>query len=63
MNIILVSGQILGNVLAFAASGLICTIPFQNGWPLIFYIFGKYNTPLQDISYFESKYFLFYSVK
>jgi len=51
----------LGNVLTFAASGLICTIPFQNGWPLIFYIFGKYNSvPTHFI--LESNKYLLYSV-
>ncbi|XP_063410422.1 sialin-like [Mytilus trossulus] len=37
------AGQIMGNVVTFIFSGLMCSIPYQNGWPFIFYIFGALN--------------------
>ncbi|CAC5404579.1 SLC17A5 [Mytilus coruscus] len=37
------AGQIMGNVVTFVFSGLMCSIPYQNGWPFIFYIFGALN--------------------
>ncbi|XP_052083460.1 sialin-like [Mytilus californianus] len=38
-----IGGQIMGNVVTFIFSGLMCSIPYQNGWPFIFYIFGALN--------------------
>ncbi|XP_069117339.1 sialin-like [Argopecten irradians] len=37
------SGQSIGNILTFMLSGFICSIPLQNGWPFIFYIFTSLN--------------------
>ncbi|OWF37697.1 Sialin [Mizuhopecten yessoensis] len=37
------SGQSIGNILTFLLSGFICMIPFQGGWPFIFYIFTAVN--------------------
>jgi ACS family sodium-dependent inorganic phosphate cotransporter-like MFS transporter 5 len=30
----------LGNILAFFLSGVLCEYGFDNGWPSIFYLFG-----------------------
>ncbi|XP_071110049.1 uncharacterized transporter slc-17.2-like [Haliotis cracherodii] len=34
------AGYNIANIITFAASGYLCTIPIDNGWPFIFYVFG-----------------------
>ncbi|XP_064642152.1 sialin-like [Lineus longissimus] len=34
------AGTMLGNILAFFLSGVLCAYGFDNGWPSIFYLFG-----------------------
>ncbi|XP_067658259.1 uncharacterized transporter slc-17.2-like [Haliotis asinina] len=34
------TGYNIANIVAFAASGYLCTIPIDNGWPFVFYVFG-----------------------
>ena len=31
----------VGTIVAMGLSGVLCSVEFDNGWPLIFYIFGK----------------------
>ncbi|XP_062571535.1 uncharacterized transporter slc-17.2-like [Saccostrea cucullata] len=38
-----VAGLFLSFILNYSTSGFICTIPVQNGWPLIMYIFSASN--------------------
>ncbi|XP_046547073.1 uncharacterized transporter slc-17.2-like [Haliotis rubra] len=34
------SGGTLSQIVLFTMSGFLCTLPFDNGWPLIFYVLG-----------------------
>ena len=34
-------GTMVGTVAAMSLSGLLCASTVDNGWPLIFYVFGK----------------------
>lgn len=36
----LLSGSNVGNVVGFGLSGILCTIKWLGGWPLVFYVFG-----------------------
>ncbi|XP_062574506.1 sialin-like [Saccostrea cucullata] len=37
------AGLFISYVVNYSASGFLCTIPVQNGWPLIMYIFSGFN--------------------
>lgn len=35
-----VVGTMIGTIVAMTLAGFICSIEFDNGWPLIFYLYG-----------------------
>ncbi|XP_046579537.1 uncharacterized transporter slc-17.2-like [Haliotis rubra] len=43
------TGYNIANIVAFATSGYLCTIPIDNGWPFIFYVFGKSNVYVKHV--------------
>ena len=38
------AGTMIGTVAALSLAGFICSIELSNGWPLIFYSYGKNHT-------------------
>lgn len=41
-NGVLIAGKVVGNVVSFVISGILCTCEFLSGWPLTFYGTGKF---------------------
>ena len=52
--LVFLQGTMLGTVLGMSVSGLLCDIKLDNGWPFIFYIFGKIK--IEIFSYLTAYY-------
>ena len=44
----IIAGFFIGTIVSFLTSGYLCVYGFDNGWPSIFYIHGRYVTFLNN---------------